>query len=315
MNLGKRKQFILKKANICFLGNLNPLFLDKVKNLKGIGPDTFKTIKTNIESLNHINLNLCLSFVKGEDSSLAFQELSLNDFELKPKTKKILANNKINSLIWFLDCPDENILKISDYDSVYQHELFAIKSFLYNCKINWDSLKKVNQLLTKPVKEILISYFLKKYFKNRFVKLDKNQIFNILPAELRETSVVNVVLEKLVTHKILHFSKSIFMKWLPWLNDFSQQLKGKELAFWEKCLNGYSMAEIGRKFKLTRSRVQQVIASVLSQRPELYEDTFIDCFSKYNFSEQEFCEIFKQPKSTYFYLNLISSKGKKEYIK
>src|SRR5690554_1162931 len=77
----------------------------------------------------------------------------------------------------------------------------------------------------------------------------------------------------------------------------------REKAFFHQRVNGQILEEIGMKNNITRERVRQVVEGFINSMPTLYEDRYKAIFSKYNFSEDSFTEVFNEAKSVYQYLD------------
>lgn len=81
-------------------------------------------------------------------------------------------------------------------------------------------------------------------------------------------------------------------------------------------LRGETLEEIGQRYGVTRERVRQITKKVLSRRPRLWEDRYLDLFERYEFSWEEFRLAFDEPQETFHYLDMIrSTKGVRKPIR
>ena len=76
-----------------------------------------------------------------------------------------------------------------------------------------------------------------------------------------------------------------------------------------KRLQGFVYEEIGKELSVTRERVRQLLASIYKNIPEMYEDKYAPLFMKYDFNVDDFCVVFNENKSTYYYLKDKYEKG------
>ena len=74
-------------------------------------------------------------------------------------------------------------------------------------------------------------------------------------------------------------------------------------------LRGITLEEIGTHFGITRERARQITKAVLSTRPKLREDKYLDMFGKYEFSLEDFTMAFDEPPESYRYLELLRKRG------
>ena len=80
----------------------------------------------------------------------------------------------------------------------------------------------------------------------------------------------------------------------------------------EKRLKGLTLLEVGKQVspQITRERVRQICNKlVANKRTPLHEDQFMYAFVTYDISPEDFCEIFSENLTTYYYLAMCGRRG------
>ncbi len=94
-----------------------------------------------------------------------------------------------------------------------------------------------------------------------------------------------------------------YEKSLPSVVDYVSSLaKEQDRTVLQRRLEGKTLGEIGEECRLSRQRVQQIIATRLKKAPKLSEDRYAAVFQTYNLHEADFLLGFNVPKATYHYL-------------
>lgn len=75
-------------------------------------------------------------------------------------------------------------------------------------------------------------------------------------------------------------------------------------------LQGYTLEAAGATKNLTRERVRQIIVNLLKKKPALVQDKYLYLYETYNISQEEFQNVFHEPESTFYYLDMLSGKRK-----
>ena len=142
-------------------------------------------------------------------------------------------------------------------------------------------------------------------------KISKHLLDNKLPQHLYNTTLAEeILIEMEMDNSIDIIGMSIIRKY-PSIHDFLKQVtdeRTKEFLFYK--LNGYTLAEIGKKFGVTRERVRQIINKALKRRPQLREDKYLYLYNNYNFTEEDFLLAFDESIEVYNYLEIVSVNSK-----
>ena len=75
-------------------------------------------------------------------------------------------------------------------------------------------------------------------------------------------------------------------------------------------LNGNTLSDIGEKYKVSRERVRQVVAKVISRIENIKEDRYSYYFKTYDFDKNDFINLFDASEIEYNYLSIKYPKGK-----
>lgn len=159
------------------------------------------------------------------------------------------------------------------------------------------------------------SKYLLAMIKNKCQK--KNELTSVIYDEMKKTSYPIEYffsdLNKLETCGVINVSNSEIEYVVPSLINSIEKMPERTKKIIELRLTGMTLRNIGNKFGLTRERIRQIIEREYKRLPFVNEDKFKSYYEEYDFSEEEFCKIFLEPKQTYYYLFDKYDKGSKDF--
>ena len=120
-------------------------------------------------------------------------------------------------------------------------------------------------------------------------------------------------LNKLEECGVINVSNGEIEYVVPPLKNSIEKMSERTKKIIELRLSGMTLRDIGNKFGLTRERIRQIIEREYKRLPFVSEDKFQLYYEEYDFSEEEFCKIFLEPKQTYYYLFDKYDKGSKDF--
>lgn len=159
------------------------------------------------------------------------------------------------------------------------------------------------------------SKYLLVMIKNKCQK--KNELTSVIYDEMKKTSYPIEYffsdLNKLEACGVINVSNSEIEYVVPSLINSIEKMPERTKKIIELRLTGMTLRNIGNKFGLTRERIRQIIEREYKRLPFVNEDKFKSYYEEYDFSEEEFCKIFLEPKQTYYYLFDKYDKGSKDF--
>lgn len=156
-----------------------------------------------------------------------------------------------------------------------------------------------------------ISEFIENYMINIIEKspnpLSEKQLQSYLPKSLEKSKYFFTYLEKLlVSERIELFGSTIKIK-KPSILEYISSLKNDS---WQQAVlgrvQGKTLEEIGTTMGITRERVRQIVAKILRQKPNVWENDYLEFIQEYTFSKKVFIDVFGVDSYVYEYVSLIN---------
>ena len=185
------------------------------------------------------------------------------------------------------------------------------RNFYYELKKAYNELQSnnYNLVITDFSKYLLM--MIKKYCEK------KNEPVSTIYNEMKKTSYpieyFYVDLQKLEDKKVINVYNDEIEYIVPPLSKRIEKMEKRTQEILQLRLSGLTLKEIGEKFDLSRERIRQIIEREYSRLPFVNEDKFQSYYEDYDFSEEEFCKTFLEPKQTYYYLFDKYDKGSKDF--
>lgn len=185
------------------------------------------------------------------------------------------------------------------------------RNFYYELQKAYSELQKNNYNLVI----IDFSKYLLLIIKNNCEK--KNQSISYIYNEIQKTSYpiecFYIDLKRLQERNVINVINEEIEYIVPPLAEKIEKMEKRTKEIIELRLSGFTLKEIGDKFGLTKERIRQIIEREYSRLPFVNEDKFKLYYEEYDFSEEEFCKTFLEPKQTYYYLFDKYDKGTKDF--
>ena len=225
---------------------------------------------------------------------------SLIDFGLS----SVIANNlffkkiEISDVLLMDEETAKNLYGINN--SSYQKVIQSIKEYM-------------NSKKDTPIQHGYPNYVLN-YIKNTFYndKFTKESLEIGLSLLKYDTQYLDEDINFLIDSGELKYKEGYYFVSLPYLMESLNNLKEDHKIILLEKLEGKTLEYIGQERGVTRERIRQVIAKSRAKIPVVFEDTYSDLFSEYNFDCNTFCEIFEVEKYVYYYLKEKYSIGEKD---
>ena len=200
-------------------------------------------------------------------------------------------------------------LKLSEKEFCNKYEE---KSKFYNALI--EAYKKLENNNFNIINDDFSKYLLL-MIKNKCEK--KKKLTSTIYDEMKKTSYpIDYFyndLNKLEECGVINVSNGEIEYVVPPLKNSIEKMSERTKKIIELRLSGMTLRDIGNKFGLTRERIRQIIEREYKRLPFVSEDKFQLYYEEYDFSEEEFCKIFLEPKQTYYYLFDKYDKGSKDF--
>jgi len=185
------------------------------------------------------------------------------------------------------------------------------RNFYYELQNAYKELQSnnYNLVITDFSKYLLM--MIKKYCEK------KNEPISIIYNEMEKTSYpieyFYVDLKKLEDKKVINVYNDEIEYIVPPLSKRIEKMEKRTQEILQFRLSGLTLKDIGEKFGLTKERIRQIIEREYNKLPFVNEDKYQSYYEDYDFSEEEFCKTFLEPKQTYYYLFDKYDKGSKDF--
>ena len=128
-----------------------------------------------------------------------------------------------------------------------------------------------------------------------------------MPQHLRNTTIIEEILLELEAVSAITIGDVLIHRQYPSVTEFAAQLKSeREREVIMGRLEGKTLNELGLHYGVSREQIRQNMQRGLRNRPRLREDQYRYIYEHYDFSLDDFMLSFDEPKSTYYYLEIIS---------
>jgi len=275
LNLSRRSYNRLKDLGYNFASQLIEMTETQLLEIKNLGISSVSEIMAKIESLNFTKIQT--------DNSSLKENIKCKDF-----VTGISELVTINS------------------DMLY-HELLPIFERAEEERITAESKKMFSNIyLRNAVKDKIFSFLADFKFG-----VDIVDIIALFPENIVEIDIVEeVIVEMESEEKILTGNRIEIRR--PTIFEYVQNLSiERDWDIFFQRLQGFTLEDIGIKFNIGRERVRQIIdrnIRYLNKTVVIAEDKYVDIFLKYDFTREEFFEIFGKNEIVYNYLNLVCYK-------
>lgn len=255
--------------------------IDELNDIKGIGEGRKKQIQNILKSEEFKN-----------DTEESVYELceygfNLNQIQILYEKKVVLSNIT------------EEYINGLDISKQLKSKLNGIK--IENKNQAYEGSAQFDKLLEKEIKKILEPFEIISVnaLKNEIVKKGTYPIKYFI-------SDLNL----LKNRNIIEMSSEGIYYRIPSLNEGIEKIiKEKDKIIFKERLEGKTLAEIGKKYGMTRERIRQIAERAMKQLPVVKEDKLKSMYSTYNWSEKVFCDFFNVNYQVYNYLDLKYKKG------
>lgn len=317
LNISVRLKNVLLKNNIIYFSDLLKLSNEQIKKFKNIGVKSYEEVQylkrnlseigklivskeekelSDFEKIQQLEKNIDKNFI---DSN--YSDLTYNDFNISIRLKNCLFLNKITSISSLLKTPIETIKNIPSLGNKSLQEVMNIKFKLLDIN-NFNNTKTILYLIIKKIANNDFKSVI--YIKNYLVE-NTNYKIEFLLEDLNELKGENKIEISTNGIKVKKISIEDCIKCIEDENK-------KNIMTMR--LNGATLDEIGTKEGVTRERIRQITTKFLMALPDVNESKYRDIYEKYDLKESEFCKIFNESKTTYYYLKLTYEQGKKNII-
>lgn len=143
-------------------------------------------------------------------------------------------------------------------------------------------------------------------------EISKSSLAEQLPSHLGNTTIVEELLLELESSCALEIGEVMVVRQYPSIVQFVAQLTDtRQREVLEARLAGKTLQEIGdQNDGLSREWIRQISNKGLAKKPRLREDQYAYLYDNYDFSEEDFSLAFDEPKETYNYLEMVSTKSR-----
>lgn len=143
-------------------------------------------------------------------------------------------------------------------------------------------------------------------------EISKTSLEEQMPQHLGNTTILEELLLELETASAVEIGDVMIHRQHLSIVQFVAQLKDmRQREVLEARLAGITLQEIGdSNGGISRERVRQISGKGLCKRPRLKEDQYAYLYDNYDFSEADFSLAFDEPKETYNYLEMVSTKSR-----
>lgn len=235
--------------------------------------------------------NMNINFVE-----TVYSELTFKDLEMSIRLKNCLYKNKIITVPDFLKTPVIEIQKYQSLGNKCFDEVLEIKNRLLDINNYKDSSELLYLFIRKITADEPKSII---YIKNYMSENTNYNLDNFLD-DLNKLKNDNRIELSMNGIKIKKTSV------IDYINTIEDE---KKRNIMNMRLNGCTLEEIGNKEGVTRERIRQISAKILNNLPDVHESKYKYIYEKYNFNENEFCELFNESKETYNFLKLAYENG------
>ena len=317
LNISVRLKNVLLQNGILYFNQLLECQNEQIRSFRNAGIKTLDEaiylknnpmiVETLIQSEEETELNdfervkLLEDSIDNEFIDTIYSDFTYKDFSMSVRLKNCLYSNKITSVPLFLKTSIEIIKNFSNLGKKSLQEVIDIKIKLLDINDS-ENMDKILYLFIKKItnEEAKSVIFIKNYLMQktnynieRFVD-DLNK--------LKKENKIEISMDGIKVKKIS-------------ITDYIKSLDDeKRKNIMTMRLNGSTLEEIGIKEGVTRERIRQISTKFLSSLPDVKESKYKNIYEKYSFSETEFCKIFNESKSTYYYLKLAYDSGNNDII-
>ena len=312
LNISVRLKNVLLQNGILNYKQLLECPNQEIRNFRNAGSKTVKEakfLKSNpdiIENLiiveerkeadNYEKVRILEEKIENSFIDNIYSGFTYKDFNMSIRLKNCLYANNINSVPLFLETPIEEIKRFSSLGKKLLEEVIDIKLKLLNINEYQNTSNMLYLFIKKITNDEAKSVI---YIKNYLLQNTNYNIENFVDDLniLKKENKIEISMDGIKIKKL-----SI----MDCINSLDDE-KRKNIMIMR--LNGATLEEIGVKEGVTRERIRQISAKFLSGIPDVKELKYKSVFEKYSFSENEFCKIYNETKSAYYYLKLVCDSG------
>jgi|GEM_PF-5666867 len=317
LNISVRLKKVLLQNGILFFNQLLECPAERIQNFKNAGS---KTLDEAIYLKNNPDIieNLLISKEKDELNNFEkvkklekiidedfindiYTDFTYKDFDMSIRLKNCLYANKINTFPLFLLTPIEEIKKFRNLGKKSLEEAIELKLKLLDISDTENTSNILYLFIKKLTNDEAKSVI---YIKNYLIQNTSYNIEKFVDDlnTLKNENKIEISMDGIKVKKI-----SV----MDYINSLDDE-KRKNIMTMR--LNGSTLEEIGTNEGVTRERIRQISKKFLAGMPDVKESKYKNIFEKYNFSENEFCKIFNESKTTYYYLKLVCDSGNVDII-
>lgn len=282
VSLSKRAFNYLKSRNINYISEILEIDESSMNELIGIGKTTIEEVFNMKNYLPSIIKSKLVKNKKYDDLSIECLDI-INDIQ----SKKDINGGKFFDVIY------------ETLEDVILNKCNALERDLWYVKLSR------NDCIKDVLKEIALQVI-----EDGGRGLSLEQICMEMPQKFNDSCIVNTILKSLEKYEQIYVEDNLYKIKYKSIYDYIDTFKKEHhrLILLDR-LQGETLEEIGVKHNLTRERVRQIVASLLSKRPHVSEDKYMVAFTKYYFEKEQFQIAFDVEADVYNYLNICYTKG------
>lgn len=282
LRLSNRSYNKLKRSGVKTLDELVLLNLFDKSTLKGLGKKSVDEIKAKTEEWI-------------EKNKIIIQKKEYEE-------KDILDNSKIKKIKIFF----ENLILIN-FDEIYQIcannklniEMENFSEFLIEFINTKEMIQKFRQLFIENSSSGVADKFSFDEFLNKL-----NHDLNIEDFSIAQYYLKNIMVQLNNVYILKNEDIKTYL-----INESEKNPDSHFYFLYERIINDKTLQEIANSNGLSRERVRQVLNKEVRKLPYLLEDCYKTIFEYFNFSKNDFLEVFK--KESYITYNYLFTKYKK----
>lgn len=273
IEMSNRLRNKIVQMNVYSIDELIAFPLEEWNNVKGLGQKTIEEVTNLVQSLS---INYSNVLVVPEDDEIEYPD----------EIKNILD---IAITFYKLSYSEIKEIKMAIIEKSIQ-ETDDLLSFIY-------SLSGISEKVKKEILNIL---------DTKYNGLSISDIIASFPENLiKKTYLINILDEMLLANKLMYDEGKYIIKYPTVMEYVDVALKDRQKQIVLERFTGKTLEEVGELYGVTRERVRQIIVKAFVKKPKLAENRYIEVFEQYEISKEEFCKIFDQPDSTFYYLETI----------
>lgn len=138
-------------------------------------------------------------------------------------------------------------------------------------------------------------------------EISRTDLERKMPHHLTNTSILGKILLELETNAAITINAGTICRRYPSIVEYATSIDNERVReVIRGRIAGKTLQEIGEQYNITREAARQFMQKGLIGRPSLREDKYIYIYDHYDFTFEDFCLTFDEPRETYFYLDMIS---------